>query len=226
VTTPFDTQPILIPDEPIDDDPLSNGGKWTYLNGDPLRRAGGGYTTTQPGGAIGEMLWNPQFFLDAAVCWVYNNNPATSGYIAMKLRADPPATTYYLGEWDHGAGDTWVIYQATGSTPFALGTVSGGPSFLAGDRIGFAVIGTALSMWKQDRISAGVPSALPNNWTQIISTTGTTVADAGFMTLRLGGLETEVFGARGAGLFSIGTSGAFAVSSPSFDVDIRVAGRT
>jgi hypothetical protein len=229
MSTPFDTAPVFIPDVPINEDPISNGGKWTYISGSALRRAGGGYTTTQPGGAVGTMLWNADFFEDGAICWIYNNNPALGESITMYLRSSTTLSTSYFGVWNSTPSpDEWKIGKVVSGVQSTLTSTGSGPStaFLAGDRIGFATEGTTISLWYQERAGVATPSALNANWTQVLTATDSAITGSGYTALSLGGIENEWYGARGGATFPVGGTGSggggsVAAGSPTFNVQIR-----
>ena len=223
MSTPFDLQPILVPDSP-NENPLSNGGKWSSITGEsPLERIGG-FMVWSHDQVGGEMLWNPQTWTDASICAVCNNF-SFGGPAAFKLRADSTGlSTYYKGQFS-GTQD-WEIYKrVNGGAETLIGSnTSSGNGLRTNDRIGFAVIGSTISLWWQARASLTVPSVITDNWTDMISVTDTDIADAGYLTVGLVGSETEIFGMRGGSLFAINPGGGgtgFGPGSPTFNVAIR-----
>lgn len=231
MSTPFDGQPILIADSP-DESPLSNGGKFTNLPvGIALRRFAGKIVPINDGAIwLGESLWNPERFTDISMCWIVNNY-SFGGPIAIKFRADATGLdTFYEGRVSGAGGGTWEIWKrVSGGTETLVGGGSGGPSPVqAFDRIGFAAIGTALTLWYQARISSPLgPQALPDNWVTVVSATDSDITDPGYMTLRLGGSETEVYQGNGGALFPFppgNGGGNVGPRIPSFNVSIRTGG--
>jgi hypothetical protein len=224
MSTPFDGQPLLIPDTP-DENPLSNGGRFTRIvsAGPGLRREGGHIVPINDGAIwTGEALWNPVFFKNGSICWIVNNISA-GGPIRIKLRASADGlTTYYEGSFAGAA--SWAIKKRVdGGSESTIDSTGAGPSLTTFDRIGFVTVDDGIELWHQTHLAGPAVSPLPDNWTQIVAVTDSDIPGPGYTTLGLGGSETELYGGFGGGLFPIGAE--VGARSPSFQVDLRMGSR-
>ena len=230
MSTPFDSQ-VPLPgyaDTP-NEDPLSNGGRWTQLATLPqwLYRVTGEIQPTPSGSfTAGESLWNPETWTDSSVCWRCSNLQF-GGPIAAKLRASADgASGYYKGEFKIVSGTlTWTVYKRVGggSETVLASDVTSVPTVQTNDRFGFSVIGTEIIVWHQARVDPATPSPINAGWTPVITVTDTALPGPGYMTLVVGGLGSGFFAPYGGPLFPTGGNGDVAPGTPVMDINVRVA---
>ena len=189
MSTPFDTATIVIPSGP-DENPLSDGGNWVSVSGPPLKRVAG-KIEVDASGTYGEMRWTPDVFADGSIAWVFRDNPALNHMIVIRARAAADLTSYVLFQFNP-AGPNVYIATFAGGTTTTVAISSTVPGLTVGDRLGAAFEADQLSFWHQACASVGVPAAITDNWTEMVSGTSTAVLDPGYTTLGLGALECSV----------------------------------
>jgi hypothetical protein len=185
---PFPFTPILDNFNRANETPLSNSGQWTQHLFSSLNQINlSSNVCLSINASLVDCYWNPQTFGPDCECYMtIPTLPGNGAAMRLYLRCVNPGASIngYACIYNMVSGtDNVNFYRIDSGVLTGLGSIS--QNFSAGDRLGFSMVGSLMTIYR-------AAAATPNTWVSLGTHTDTTYTAAGFIGFGISGTVGRV----------------------------------